>query len=240
MRLHRFYITQEIVPGKQLTIDSAEFANQIRRVFRLKSGDKIIIFNGNGFDYTVNIANFSDHDRIANDNRIIVDVDTSAPTRSNFIAQRKIYLYVSVIKKDNFEWVTQKATELGVTDIIPVLAERSEKKNLNIKRLEKIIVEACEQSGRGDIPRLYSVVDLPRGLPSGSRSIAFHTEGKRFEPGSVPQNEDVSIFIGPEGGWSSEELDMFHNNNIQVLRLGNQVLRTETAVISALSLLVFS
>jgi 16S rRNA (uracil1498-N3)-methyltransferase len=248
MRLHRFYTTQELAPGKQIAIDSAEFANQVRRVFRLKTGDPMILFNGTGFEYLVKLANYDYSSKIEANNRIVVDVDPAAPTRSRFMPASKIYLYAAVVKKDNFEWIVEKATELGVTDIIPVVAERSEKKNLNEERLKKIVIEASEQSGRGDIAQIHRIMSLDeairdakeKGKKEKGKIIAFHTEGEMFHKENVMGSKDsIACFIGPEGGWSEREVEMFHENNIKVVTLGTQVLRSETAVIAALSQLVF-
>ncbi len=156
---------------------------------------------------------------------------------------RKIRLFTALVKKDNFETIAEKATELGVTDVIPVLAERSEKKGLNEKRLKKIVIEASEQSGRGDVPAIHAVIDLKMAIESlgeDARAVAFHTEGELFDRKDVPNDEDVSVFIGPEGGWSPDELDMFHKHDVPVRCLGPQVLRAETAVIAALSQVVFN
>ncbi len=254
MRLHRFYTTHELTLGQQIVINSPELVNQVRRVFRLRTGDSLILFNRTGFDYLVKIANYNDHAKIDNDNSIVVDVDPSAPTRSRFMPARKIYLYAAVVKKDTFEWIVEKATELGVTDIIPVMAERSEKKNLNEDRLKKISVEASEQSGRGDVPNIHSIMSLDEAVQgakeagsekqeAGRIAVAFHTEGELFHQdllmSDINKTTPIAVFIGPEGGWSEREVAAFHTEKIPVRSLGSQVLRAETAVVAALSQVVF-
>jgi 16S rRNA (uracil1498-N3)-methyltransferase len=156
---------------------------------------------------------------------------------------RKIFLFQSIIKKDKFEWVVEKATELGVTDIVPVLAERSEKKDLNIERLRKIAIEASEQCGRGDVPMISTARrGLDECLTTDCQKMVLHLEGENFitakrslEEGDGP----IGVFIGPEGGWSPDEVEMFHKNNVPIYSLGKQVLRAETAAIATLSLVVF-
>jgi 16S rRNA (uracil1498-N3)-methyltransferase len=244
MRLHRFYTTEELGPGKQISINSAELVNQVHRVFRLKTDDSLVLFNGTGFDYLVKLANYNYSSKIEANNSIVVDIDPAPPTRSRFIPARKIFLYAAVVKKDTFEWIVEKATELGVTDIIPVMAERSEKKNLNEDRLRKIAVEASEQSGRGDVPQIHRIMPLDEAVQSaqeaGRNTIAFHTEGEMFHKDVIQKNKyPISVFIGPEGGWSDSEIEMFHKSNVEVVTLGTQVLRSETAVIVALSHVVF-
>ena len=130
-----------------------------------------------------------------------------------------------------------------MSDIVPVIAERSEKKNLNIERLEKIVIEASEQSGRGNIPSIGSVTSLHDSvieiLKRKQPAIVFDPSGIKFSQKDFEGFSDVSVFIGPEGGWSTAELEFFKQSNIPILSLGPQILRTETAVIAALSRLVF-
>jgi len=245
MRLHRFYVSQKIGDQSQVTIDSAELVNQVRRVFRLKEGDSIVIFNGTGFDYVCKIDSFEKDTKISNDSAMKLTVTETKPSR--FLPTRKIYLCAAVVKKDTFEWIVEKATELGVTDIIPIAAERSEKKSLNEERLKKIAVEASEQSGRGTTPMVHGIMgqgDAAAFLKKENKDIellAFHTEGELLKRGEFADTKTpLGVFIGPEGGWSSEEMEMFHKENIQVRCLGPQVLRAETAVVASLAQVVFT
>lgn len=242
MRLHRFFIDQEIGDRKEIAIDSAEFSNQIRRVFRLRPGDSIVVFNGTGFDYECKIDRFENGAILKGSNHIQLTVASVYPSRC--VPTRKIFLCSAIVKKDTFEWISQKATELGVTDIVPVLGERSEKKNINDERLKKIVVEASEQSGRGDVPRISESMRLPEAIgfvrEQGVEVLAFHTEGVRFQDVPDIKSQAIAVFIGPEGGWSDAELLVFHDNNVPVVCLGPQVLRAETAAVAALSMVVFA
>ncbi len=258
MRLHRFHIDELVGDRTELTIHSPELVNQLRHVLRLKVGEEAILFDGSGSDYKVVINRFIGTDQA------VFDVRESM--RSRFMPTRKTYLFAAVIKKDNFEFIVEKATELGVTDIIPIIADHSEKKALNRERLIKISIEASEQSGRGDVPKIYPIISLKEAIEAIKRGfgsvektgekilnpkseirdksearnsnvkiIAFHTEGEYLSRSDLNESDPIAIFIGPEGGWSPEEIDMFHKNEITVRCLGPQVLRAETAVIAALS-----
>jgi len=235
MRSHRFYIAETIGDKIELEIHSLELIHQVRDVFRLKKGDSIIIFDGSGMDFTCRIEELGK-------NHLKLSVMES--NKSRFMPTRDIYLCASVVKKDNFEFIVEKATELGVTHIIPVMAERSEKKGLNEERLKKIAVEASEQSGRGNIPTIFPIMGLEECMNfcigrTSAKLIAFHTEGEPFSGRlNLPDSSPIAIFIGPEGGWSPEEIKLFHKNNIPIVCLGKQVLRAETAVIAALSLVM--
>lgn len=248
MRLHRFYISDKIGLQIVISIYSTDLANQVRRVFRLKKSDRVIVFDGSGQDFECEIIDLEK-------NRLTLKVLSSAPSR--YIPKRDIYLYQALVKKDNFEWIVEKATELGVTQIVPVMAEHSEKKSLNEERLKKIAIEASEQSGRGNVPTIHPIVSLEealarRGLTSfDGVDFVFHTEGKPFKQSDIDANpvrprlasstkaDLIRVFIGPEGGWSAKEIEMFHANNMDIVCLGPQVLRSETAVIAALSQVVF-
>jgi 16S rRNA (uracil1498-N3)-methyltransferase len=253
MRLHRFYIPEIIGSNTELIFDLPDVVHQIRKVFRLKKGDLLIIFDGSGADYTCGIEDFRDE-------TIVLGV--SAVGKSRFMPQREVYLCAALVKKDTFEWIVEKATELGVSNIIPVVAERSEKKNINEDRLKKITIEASEQSGRGSVPNIGQVVSLREAIcvipflpaqtgkkgiqtdkaPNGSEkmdAIAFHTDGEplgRFDLREI--ESPLALFIGPEGGWSPDEIALFHEHNIPVRSIGTQVLRAETAVVATLSLVM--
>lgn len=238
MRLHRFYSSEIVGNRTELTITDRELVHQLRHVFRLRAGDSIIIFDGSGSEYTCVIASY------VGDDRAVIDVRESARARFTPGLARKILLFTAIVKKDNFETVVEKATELGVTDIIPVLAERSEKKSLNEERLKKIAMEASEQSGRGDVPAIHPIVSLKEAIEQvragECEAVAFHTDGAAFCRGEFAgKDKPLGVFIGPEGGWSPGEVAMFHENKIAVRCLGPQVLRAETAAIATLSMLIF-
>lgn len=246
MRLHRFYFQGVIPESGVFDIVSADLVNQVRRVLRLTEGDQLVIFNGTGFDYLCKIDDFVKNTIISSD--IAIRLSVVRMERSRFMPPRKIYLCASIVKKDTFEWIAEKATELGVTDIVPVVSERSEKKSLNPDRLQKIVVEASEQSGRGDTPMIHPIMGVEeaaswvRSKESAAQRIAFHTDGDGWKTVSkkiASAHEPIVAFVGPEGGWSEREVDMFHAQNIHVTCLGPAILRAETAVVSALSVIVF-
>jgi 16S rRNA (uracil1498-N3)-methyltransferase len=244
MRLHRFYIgniiDEPIKSGSLLNIDSPSLYDQLRKVFRLKNGDHIIAFDGSGYDYECELISGEHHKKGELTLRVL------SATKSQYIGDRNITLFVAVPKKDTLEWIVEKATELGISNIVPIISERTEKKAINRERLEKIIIEASEQSGRGDIPKLGALELLEKALnkSKSDQSIVFHTVGdilfENDEDKETINNKDLSIFIGPEGGWSEDEIDKFRKSGFIIRKLGEQILRTETATIATLSLVLFS
>ncbi len=211
-----------------ITRDS--LVNQLKNVFRLKIGDEIVLFDGTGFDYLVSISGYE---------KDTVSFNVKSVNENIVLPVRETYLFGSIIKKDNFEWIVQKATELGVSHIIPIVSDRTEKKDLNVERMKKIIIEAAEQSGRGTLPILYDVMGLEDALHSYGhvRSVAWHTNATKFVSQDV--NDSIGAYIGPEGGWSQDELDIFAKHGVHTRSLGPQILRSETAVIAVISRLVF-
>ena len=243
MRLHHFYINEKIGDKKEIVVNSLELIHQISKVFRLKSGNEVVIFDGSGSDYRCSVSYPSEVDQK------VVILTTLEKVVSLFMPSREITLCSALVKKDTFEWIVEKATELGVTRIIPVLAYRSEKKALNMERLNKIAIEASEQSGRGNVPMIGDIESLASAIGAlkvvianagtSMTSIVFHTEGGAFDKKIIPKNTPLTVFIGPEGGWSPAEIELFHREKIPVICLGLQVLRAETAVVAALSMVVF-
>jgi 16S rRNA (uracil1498-N3)-methyltransferase len=155
---------------------------------------------------------------------------------------------MALVKKDNFEWAVQKMTELGVTNIVPIICEHSEKRKLNMDRMKKIAIESSEQSGRGDLPVIHPLITIPElfasGLPQGGvlpqEKIVFHPDGIPFKQyiNSTNQNSFVA-FVGPEGGFSPKEIELFRSYNVPIVSLGTQILRAETAAVAVSTLLLF-
>lgn len=232
MRLHRFYIDQPIV-DETFDISDRELVHQWKSVFRYNVGSQVILFDGRGNDYLAMITSLRNSG---------ATVSGIKKMKSSFVPNRDIWMCLGVLKKDNFEWATQKVTELGVTHIIPVLCERSEKKNLNMERLKKIAVEASEQSGRGNVPEIHDIVTLSEVLQSEELpkdKICLHPEGQSVgDYLSATNPKHLAVFLGPEGGFSETEIKQFALLGIPSVSLGTQILRAETAAIAVSSLLL--
>ena len=230
MRLHRFCVSQPL--GEEVVIEDVSLVHQWTNVFRYRQGDFVILFNGNGHDYRYLLK------EITKTSCYLALVETT----SSYIPSQKISLCLSIIKKDNFELATQKATELGVTSIIPILSSRSEKKNLSLDRLKKIVIEASEQCGRGDIPFISPIITLEEALASitpHQHGVVLNMGGTSFATAKNDiKNKETVLFVGPEGGWSDEDLLLIRKRGVQEYSLGESVLRAETAAIAASTLLI--
>lgn len=225
MRLHRFYVSQPL--GEEVVIDDVSLIKQWSNVFRYTKGDLIVLFNGEGSDITYSFTSLSSK------NASLL-VQKKSPS---YVPSTEITLYLSLIKGDNFELVVQKATELGVSYIVPILSERSEKKGLNLERLKKISIESSEQSGRGDIPTILPITTLTEILankPPHEISYVLDISGNYFHKEKTGY-KNIGLFIGPEGGWSDGEMQKFKENMVVCVSLGKTTLRAETAAIVSIA-----
>ena len=143
MKLHRFYIPQKIktepstpVIGEVILVHFPELVHQVKNVLRLRTSEKLIFFNGDGFEYLSSIVSFEGKDSMKLNIEEISKNDVSLP--------KELFLFFSIIKRDNVEWILEKGTEIGVSHFIPIVSSRSEKKNINIERAGKIVIEASE------------------------------------------------------------------------------------------------
>jgi 16S rRNA (uracil1498-N3)-methyltransferase len=230
MRLHRFFIKHTIDKEKINSLVDSAIIHQLRRVFRLHEGDKAVFFDGSGFDYESEIVSMTDAK---------LEFRVIEARRVEQIAKRRVALAFSIVKKDNAEWVIQKGTELGISEFIPLVSERSEKKGFNFERAEKIMIEACEQSGRAEVPIVREPKELEEYLSGeGRKMIAFHTEGATFDQKNFIDEEDIVALVGPEGGWSEEEVKMFQERGASVMKLNSPILRAETAAVAIATLLL--
>lgn len=229
MRLHRFFIKQKIPESGEVMVADKDLIHQWGKVFRLKTGDRVIIFDGTGLDYVSEIVSLNKNEAVL---KVVEKI------KNENVPKKEIHLFQSIIKKDNFEWVIEKGTELGVSYFHPIISERSEKKNINFERVRKIIKEASEQSGRGSLSNVSELVNLENSLNNDFTAIAFHPTGDKFDKNNFEKEKVVGIFIGPEGGWSDRELEIFKENKVKILSLGQQILRAETAAIAISSLLL--
>lgn len=227
MRLHRFFIEQKILESGEVVLADKDLIHQWGKVFRLKMGDRVILFDGSGFDY---VEEFVSLDKNKGVLKVVEKI------KNENVPKKEIHLFQSVIKKDKFEWVLEKGTELGVSHFHPIISERSEKKNINFERARKIIKEASEQSGRGSLPTLKELVDFKESLNNNFPSVAFHPAGDQFDRSNFEKEKAFGIFIGPEGGWSDRELEIFKEKGVKILSLGTQILRAETAAVAVPSL----
>lgn len=227
MRLHRFFVASNIDKEKINTFSNEGLLHQMKSVFRFHEGIQFILFNGEAVDYVCEAVSLTRKELVF---RVLETREVKRYSVCN------LTLAFSLIKKDNVEWIVQKGTELGVSEFIPLVSERSEKKGFNAERANRIVIEACEQSGRAEVPQIREARTLADFLRDESRKIVvLHTEGAGFDQ-ALLGTPDVVVCIGPEGGWSEREVTEFASAGASFVTLPTPVLRAETAAVAAATL----
>lgn len=237
MSVIRLHVDTPVVVGQSITLDEGK-ARYVSRVLRLKKGDEITVFDGSGPEYRGTVASLGRH-RASIDVTKEITADRESPLR--------IHLLQGISRGDRMDHVVQKTTELGVTHITPVLTEYSVVKLTNERAAKRthhwrgIVASACEQCGRNVLPAVDEPVALRDALGGfvgqpGTR-IFLDPRGSAGPGVHEPQDDQLVVLIGPEGGFSAAEFELAEAAGFIATRFGPRILRTETAAIAALAAL---
>lgn len=231
---HRFFIAPNLItpPIVRLTGNAAR---QIRTVLRMQTGDQIIVLNNSGVEYHVALTHIGKNEV---QGQIIDEHPNTAEPAVH------LTLFQGTLKSAKFEWVLQKGTELGVSCFVPTICQRSivrQTETLAKKegRWQQIIQEAAEQSGRGKLPTLGQACSLHEALDQAQTADLLIIPWEEATAVSLKQvllNRQVlhiALFIGPEGGFTADELRLAQEQNAKVITLGPRILRAETAALAA-------
>jgi 16S rRNA (uracil1498-N3)-methyltransferase len=233
MRSTRIYTPQALMLDATIELEK-QASHHLGKVLRAKTGDEVLLFNGEGGEYRARISGIS---------KQVVTVELHSFMASDNESPLLIHLGISISKGDRMDFVMQKATELGVSQITPLLAERSQiKRNREtlakkLRHWQQIVVSACEQSGRNFVPKVNSVensVDWFKACDSQEKLIL----DPFWDSNTITnkQADSVALAIGPEGGFSDIEISQAKDCSFVGLKLGPRILRTETAPITAITL----
>jgi 16S rRNA (uracil1498-N3)-methyltransferase len=224
MKLQRFIGDFSLKEGAEIIIEDPEMLNQLKNVFRLGTGDKLILCDGAGNETIGEI-------RLLTKQRAEIMIGEVCLVNNS--SRTKVSLYLAILKNDHFDLVVQKATEVGISEIIPLVTKRTIKTNLKYDRLKKIIKEASEQSGRGELTRLKPAMTFSEAILSADgEKVLFDSSGQNLTDVKLTGGT-LSIFVGPEGGWEASEIDVAGQNGFKIINLGVLTLRAETAAIIA-------
>ena len=212
---------------------SKEHTHYIVSVMRMKRGSNINFFNKNG-EWLSEIV-FLERDRV----EVKFLNKLKEPTKNS-----NIELAICLVKKGPMDTILQKATELGVTKITPIVSERTEVKELNFERARKIVIEATEQSNQLVPPEISQVTRLKEFLKNldGSSKLLFADVNSKdnLKKEVLSEAKSLTVLIGPEGDFSPSEIEIIHGNpNVVSFTISRNILRSDTAVISAISLVNF-
>ncbi|MEJ2423393.1 MAG: 16S rRNA (uracil(1498)-N(3))-methyltransferase [Candidatus Thiodiazotropha sp.] len=233
LRVPRIHTLQALSQGISLTLDEAS-SHHVRQVLRLRMGDPLILFTSQGEEYAARLTQVSKQG---------VQADIGEQLRNEPAPTLGIHLMLGISRGERMDFALQKATELGVTRITPLLTQRcvvkldEKKRSSRMDHWHKVVIHACEQSGRCRVPQFDAPLELSvvlgERLP-GCALLLDHRSVKTLADLSKPEGS-VSLLIGPEGGLAPEEREQACGLGFQGVRLGPRVLRTETAPLAAIA-----
>lgn len=237
MSIPRFYQNEPLALGNY-TFDEAA-AHHIMHVLRLKIGSEIIVFNGSGDEFKGILCEI-------NKKSVVVTLEQSyRVSNESFLA---LHLVQAISRKDHMDLTLQKAVELGVTQITPVISDFSNMKQSQMEfnhkenHWQRIIISASQQSGRSIITRLNPIVSFKEALQNIQAEqrlfLSPRAEASSEKVWSTP-SKSVALFVGCEGGFSDKEEKEATANGLTAMALGKRILRTETAAIAALAILQY-
>ena len=237
--MHHFFVTPDQIVEGRIRIVGPD-VHHMRNALRIREGEKVLISDGAGQDYLCRVL------RLERDEALTAVESACKESRE---LPARIWLFQGLPKSDKMEWIIQKAVELGVDSITPVMTRRcvskpdSKSMAKKLERYNRIALEAAKQSGRGKVPQVCPMLDLPQALDEMAQTscpILF------YENATAPAKQvidgagkEIAVLIGSEGGFDESEVELAIQKGCQVLSLGKRILRCETAPLAALSIIMF-
>jgi 16S rRNA (uracil1498-N3)-methyltransferase len=227
--MQRFFVDPQCIERDSVVLQG-DIIHQIRDVLRSQSGDHIAVLDNSGWEYEVVLEQIGKRQTtgVICGKREIAEPDV------------KIRLYQAIIKSDKFEFVLQKGTEIGISIFVPIICERCVARHPGAKkqeRWEKVIIEAAEQCGRGKLPTLQPSASFSEACRAASDTSIIAGIGAEAAKLSDVLRADksmaINLFIGPEGGFTTDEEEFAQSRGIRKVTLGPRTLRTETAGLAA-------
>lgn len=242
--MYHFFAKKENIFENYILIDGDD-VKHLRNVLRIRPGERIIMSSGENIDYYCVVSDIEE-------NRIIASIE-SVDKEGRELPVR-IYLFQGLPKGDKMEFIIQKAVELGAYEIIPVAMKRSvvkldsKKSEAKVKRWNLIAESAAKQSKRSVLPLVNDVMTFKQAAEYAKKldivlmpyECADGMQSTKELINSIRPGQSIGIFIGPEGGFDGEELTAAHDNKFSIITLGKRILRTETAGMMLLSVLMYN
>lgn len=236
--MRRFFVPPGTVTGREVVLPP-ELARRLARVLRLQRGDHVVLADGGGRDYEVELKDVGARAASA----VVLDERPSPPEPS-----LELVLYQSLVRPQRFELALEKGTEIGVSRFVPVLSGRAQVRtragSQRTERWRRIVTEAAEQCGRGRVPAVDSPVAFDDAVQSAPGLRLIPWEGERglglgsYLRALEERPSTVSVIIGPEGGFAEEEVELARRAGCIAVSLGPRILRSETAGIVAAALVM--
>jgi 16S rRNA (uracil1498-N3)-methyltransferase len=220
------FYTPDILSNPELPLEEAQHCI---KVLRKKEGDEILLTDGKGFFYDAEIIQ-------ANTKHCLVNILNTTEQSASWDCTIRI-AFAPTKNMDRIEWFAEKATEMGIDRFSPILCRHSERKDIKLQRIEKILVSAMKQSQKAILPQLDEMQPFSKFLEEGFKGQKFiahcYPHEKKTLKDAYTKGEDVLILIGPEGDFSEQEVEQAIKKGFQPVSLGESRLRTETAALAA-------
>ena len=234
MRIPRIYTPQALSEHTDIELDTAA-ANHVAKVLRMKAGRKLFVFNGeteHHFEASIKVVE-----------RKVVRIALTKRIATHLESPLHIHLGQAISKGDRFEFAIQKAVELGVNEITPLWTEHCDVK-LNSERLDKkmrqwrqIAIAACEQSGRDVLPTIHPASQFEPWLENVEADEKWVLDPRGLAQGHAKHASNACVLVGPEGGFSDQEVALACSKQFKAKLIGPRILRTETAALTAVCLM---
>jgi 16S rRNA (uracil1498-N3)-methyltransferase len=231
MRISRVHVDQDLSPGVTLELDERA-ARYISQVLRLRPGNALTLFNGDGRDLRA---------RVLESGKRHCRVEVQEVLRTEQPAGLLLHLGIGISRGERMDYAIQKAVELGVAAITPLQTERcvvqlkEQRADLRLAHWRGVVTAACEQSGRSLLPTLHPVCPLRDWLVEHNNGILLHHEAKLTLSSLPAPMSPFHLLVGPEGGLDDDERASARKNGFEAVRLGPRIMRTETAPLAALA-----
>ncbi len=241
--MSKFFVPRENIYEDKIIIDNTDVSH-ITKVLRMAIGDEITICDGMGFDYSTKISDIQS-------NMIVCNI--LSKEKSNTEPNISVTLYQGLPKATKMDYIIQKTTELGISDIVPCSLKRcvvkldgKKAEQKKCERWQKISEEAAKQSGRGIVPKVHMPLSLNEVLDNAKNYDLFFVPYEAEDTTtikevltSVKEPKNVAFMIGPEGGFDISEIDAIKKAGIKTITLGKRILRTETAGEAVLAMIMY-
>lgn len=228
--MRRFYVPPENFYNHRVSL-SLEESKHLREVLRLRAGDEVRVFDGEGKEFSCLVAEVGakrDYSVL----RILREISPTSPESA-----LDLTLGVALLKGEKFDLVVQKCVELGVTKLVPISTKRADAKNVRLERWQKIAVEAAKQSGRAKLMQISELLDFTEFIETASGAKILFSERNGTNFSSIKSDKKITAVVGAEGGWEDSEIEAAQKNDFQIITLGGRILRAETAAITISAIL---
>ena len=236
MRIPRFYEPSDLSTGQTHALSEA-VTQHVSRVLRMKAGDQITLFNGQGSEFLCTLARVDKRH---------VDVDIISQTSLPRSSPLKIHIGQAISRGERMDYAIQKATELGMSCMTPLFTERcevrlnNERRDKRTQHWQQIAISACEQSLRNELPLIQPIQPLQDWIYDVEADLKLVLHHHTEQPlGDFPRPSSIALLIGPEGGLSEAEVTAALNAGFKPVAFGPRVMRTETAPVAAQAVLQY-